>query len=232
MSLQIDQLWEAAGFDPNREQRKAILHVDGPLFLTAGPGSGKTRVLLWRTLNLIVFNNVLPEQIFLGTFTEKAALQLKEGLIAYLSEATRFTERPYDISRMLLGTVHSICRRLLSDRRFSIGRMRPAHLSLADDLEQYFFVLRNWHELISTGGLGVTDVTDINQYLSDNGSTSRHRAVAAVIALFNRFSEECLVPDACIRKTRDPILKKLLRMYAAYKGMQITDLSLLQQGCA
>ncbi len=228
MSLQIEQLWKAARFDPNREQRKAIHHVDGPLFLTAGPGTGKTRVLLWRTLNLIVFHDVLPEQIFLGTFTEKAALQLKEGLIAYLSEATRLTEQSYDISRMLVGTVHSICRRLLSDRRFSVGRMRPARLSLADDLEQYFFVLRNWAELISARGLGVTD---INQYLSDNNnrSTSRHRAVAAVIALFNRFSEECLVPDECIRKTRDPMLKKLLHMYAAYKGMQLTDLSLLQQ---
>ncbi len=33
-------------FKPNKEQREAIEHVDGPLFLTAGPGSGKTRVLL------------------------------------------------------------------------------------------------------------------------------------------------------------------------------------------
>ncbi len=55
------------------------MHVDGPLFLTAGPGSGKTRVLLWRTVNLIVFNDVKPEEIFLGTFTEKAAHQLREG---------------------------------------------------------------------------------------------------------------------------------------------------------
>jgi len=77
MGLQIEQLWKAASFEPNPQQRKAILYVDGSLFLTAGPGSGKTRVLLWRAVNLIVFHNVLPEQIFLGTFTEKAALQLK-----------------------------------------------------------------------------------------------------------------------------------------------------------
>ena len=55
-----------AGFSPNAQQRDAIRHTDGPLFLTAGPGSGKTRVLLWRTLNLIVFHGVTPEDIFLG----------------------------------------------------------------------------------------------------------------------------------------------------------------------
>ena len=54
------------------------------------PGSGKTRVLLWRTLNLIVFHNLQPNEIFLATFTEKAALQLKEGLQGLLSIASKY----------------------------------------------------------------------------------------------------------------------------------------------
>jgi len=58
MSVRIETLWAQAGFSPNQQQRDAILHIEGPLFLTAGPGSGKTRVLLWRTLNLIVFHGV------------------------------------------------------------------------------------------------------------------------------------------------------------------------------
>jgi len=44
----LGELWKDFGFKPNPEQRDAILHADGPLFLPAGPGSGKTRVLLWR----------------------------------------------------------------------------------------------------------------------------------------------------------------------------------------
>jgi len=66
---QIEYLWQLANFNPNAAQGDAILHVDGPLYLPAGPGSGKTRVLLWRTINLIVCHEVRPETIHLSTFT-------------------------------------------------------------------------------------------------------------------------------------------------------------------
>ena len=114
--LQIEKLWEQSEFTPNPQQRETILHVDGPLYITAGPGSGKTRVLLWRTLNLIVFHGVKPEEIFLSTFTEKAAHQLKEGLQSLLGLVTNINGQPYDLSKMYIGTVHSLCRRILSDR--------------------------------------------------------------------------------------------------------------------
>lgn len=78
--LSLERLWNAVGFSPNDNQREAILHTNGPLYLPAGPGAGKTRVLLWRTLNLIVFYQVGPDEIFLSTFTEKAAHQLRERL--------------------------------------------------------------------------------------------------------------------------------------------------------
>ncbi|MDZ7648440.1 MAG: UvrD-helicase domain-containing protein [Cytophagales bacterium] len=75
----LENFWKLKGFKPNDSQREAILHIKGPLFLTAGPGSGKTRVLLWRTLNLIVFEKIDPKKIFLATFTEKAPINSKKG---------------------------------------------------------------------------------------------------------------------------------------------------------
>jgi DNA helicase-2/ATP-dependent DNA helicase PcrA len=230
MPLTIEKFWTQAGFTPNRQQRDAILHTEGPLLLTAGPGSGKTRVLLWRTVNLIVCHGVPAEDIFLGTFTEKAALQLRQGLTVYLSDATRLTGQPYDISRMPVGTVHSICRRILySDRRFSPGRVRPDHPHLADELDQYFFLLKNWNKLLRAADFEPDGNAKINQYLTEKNSLSRHGAVAATISFFNRLSEECLDDEQATRSANDPVLKGLLRMYAEYRHIGPIDLSLLQQ---
>src|SRR5438034_1732624 len=107
----LSVLWREFAFAPNDEQQAAILHTDGPLYLPAGPGSGKTRVLLWRTLNLILFHAVKPDEIFLSTFTEKAALQLREGLRGLLALATARSGETCDVSRMYVGTVHSLCQR-------------------------------------------------------------------------------------------------------------------------
>ena len=136
--------------------------LEGPLFLTAGPGSGKTRVLLWRTLNLIVFHNVQPNEIFLATFTEKAALQLKEGLQGLLSIASKYTHKPYDIAEMYVGTLHSLCQKLLSDRRFSEGMARSRRPVIMDELDQHFFIARsdNWNALLEAGGFDPAKAVD------------------------------------------------------------------------
>lgn len=99
------------GIKPNEDQKAAILYNGkAPLFITAVPGSGKTRVLLWRTVHLIVGKRISPDRIFLSTFTEKAAHQLKEGLKELLGSAANFTGEKYDLARMYVGTIHSNCR--------------------------------------------------------------------------------------------------------------------------
>lgn len=233
----LSDLWESVGFKPNPNQAEAILHTEGPLYLPAGPGSGKTRVLLWRALNLIVFHGVLPEEIYLSTFTEKAALQLKEGLRALLGHATRYTGRHYDIAPMYIGTVHSLCLRLIADRRFAAHRRRVPTPVLLDQVDQYFHIARRdrWSALLAAAGFSDDGVAAINAFFGKE-SESRYQAIQNCISLFNRLSEECLDPHAACQSTRDPFLRKLLAMYAAYldslrpaAGVPYADLSLLQQ---
>lgn len=239
----IENYWKLVGFTPNENQREAILHTEGPLFLTAGPGSGKTRVLLWRTLNLIVFHNVKPEDIFLSTFTEKAALQLKDGLRTLLGIVNSITGQPFDISKMALGTVHSICQSIITDRRFSEGGARKHPPVLMDALSQYFKIYNNryWTELCLKGGFSdeTIAITEINGYFGDSTfqfgpKQSRHLAASSIISLFNRFSEESIDPDNC--KTKDKTLSKMLKMYRAYLDdlnshpvIKQVDFSLLQK---
>jgi len=234
----IEYYWDLKKFKPTAEQKEAIMHIDGPLFLTAGPGSGKTRVLLWRTVNLIVYNNVQPSEIFLSTFTEKASLQLKEGLKSLLALVSNDNGKVYDLSEMSLGTVHSICQSILKDRRFSDSLERKHPPIIMDELSQYFYIYKRkfWNNLIETVEFENEETAQrtINTYLSDSDSSSRHKAVLNCISLFNRFSEENFKPDS--ENYKDWNLDALIKMYKHYKlslksneKSQYSDLSLLQQ---
>jgi DNA helicase-2/ATP-dependent DNA helicase PcrA len=233
-SITLEGLWNDLDFAPNSAQRDAINAVAGPIYLTAGPGSGKTSVLVWRTLNLIVFKEVPPERIFLGTFTEKGAHQLRERLRGLLAAVTEQTGIPYDISRMSVGTIHSICHALLTDRRLSIGGLRPGAPILLDGFAQYQFVYRskNWEKLIEASELGSSVNEQITFLFEKRRLQSRHRAVVNAISFFNRLSEESL---EAANHTDEPVISGLLRMYDAYLQLlklqpdrTLTDLSLIQ----
>ena len=246
-NFNIEYFWSLKNFRPNDSQSEAIFQTEGPLFLTAGPGSGKTRVIIWRTVNLIVFIKIEPKDIFLATFTEKAAHQLKEGLRSLLGAVTNHTGQAYDISGMSIGTVHSICQEILVDssRRFSGGGVKGRAPILLDELSQYFKLYKKsfWIELLTVGDFykgndpdqEQTDAQEfITDYLGSRKKYSRHEAVNCIIKLFNRFSEENLDPATV--KTDDELLKRFLKMYVYYcsshkktEKIHTVDFSLLQQ---
>ena len=88
----------------NREQQEAVLHVDGPLLILAGAGSGKTRVLTYRIAHLIDKCGVNPWNILAITFTNKAAGEMRERvdkIVGYGSES------------IWVSTFHSTCVRIL-----------------------------------------------------------------------------------------------------------------------
>ena len=88
----------------NKEQFEAVTHVDGPLLVIAGAGSGKTRVLTHRIAYLIAECGVKPWNIIAITFTNKAAKEMKtriEGIVGDIA------------SDIWIGTFHSMCVRIL-----------------------------------------------------------------------------------------------------------------------
>ena len=89
----------------NKAQKEAVMHLDGPLLIVAGAGSGKTRVLTARIANIIKERKAFPNQILSVTFTNKAAKEMQVRVSQLLkSEAVGLT---------WLGTFHSICAKLL-----------------------------------------------------------------------------------------------------------------------
>jgi DNA helicase-2/ATP-dependent DNA helicase PcrA len=100
-----------AGLNP--AQREAVLHVEGPLLVLAGAGSGKTRVLTTRIARLIEHHGVEPHQILAVTFTNKAAGEMRERIARMLGEEPR---------GMWCGTFHAIGARLVRMHAPLVGR--------------------------------------------------------------------------------------------------------------
>ena len=92
----------------NEMQSAACRHVDGPLLILAGAGSGKTRVITYRTAYLIDEIGVNPYNILAITFTNKAASEMRDRVNNIVGEGAE---------RVWVSTFHSLCVRIL--RRFA-----------------------------------------------------------------------------------------------------------------
>ena len=95
----------------NDVQRQAVTHLDGPVMVIAGPGSGKTRVLTYRIAHLLR-SGVPPYQILALTFTNKAAREMKERIEKVAGP---------DAHKVWAGTFHSIFARILRVEAHRIG---------------------------------------------------------------------------------------------------------------
>ncbi|MHA8057016.1 ATP-dependent helicase [Aquirufa nivalisilvae] len=87
----------------NEPQRQAVLHTEGPLMIIAGAGSGKTRVLTYRTAHLIQ-QGIDPFQILLLTFTNKAAGEMRHRIESVIGKEAK---------NIWMGTFHSVFAKIL-----------------------------------------------------------------------------------------------------------------------
>ncbi|MBU6159297.1 MAG: UvrD-helicase domain-containing protein [Bacteroidetes bacterium] len=96
----------------NERQREAVLHIDGPLMIVAGAGSGKTKVLTTRIAHLMA-QGVDAFNILALTFTNKAAKEMKERIERILNTG--------ESRNLYIGTFHSVFARILRAEADKIG---------------------------------------------------------------------------------------------------------------
>lgn len=116
----------------NPEQRRAVEHVEGPLLILAGAGSGKTRVITHRIAHLIARHGVYGPSILAVTFTNKAAGEMRERVLRLLSHHAAQ-------SGPIVSTFHSFCVRLLRRDGASLAELRPGFTTsfhIYDDSDQ------------------------------------------------------------------------------------------------
>ena len=89
----------------NDPQKEAVTHLDGPLLIVAGAGSGKTKVLTSRIAHIISEKKAFPNQILAVTFTNRAAKEMQNRVSKILGAGA--------MGLSWLGTFHSICAKLL-----------------------------------------------------------------------------------------------------------------------
>lgn len=103
----------------NTEQREAVTHVDGPLMIVAGAGTGKTTVVTHRIAWLIDQGHAKPEEILALTFTDKAAGEMEERVDRLL---------PYGYVDLQISTFHSFAEKLLRQYGAELGLSRDFRL--------------------------------------------------------------------------------------------------------
>ena len=108
----------------NDKQKEAVMHIDGPCLVLAGAGSGKTKVLTERIVNLIN-NGVSPYNILAITFTNKAAREMRERVYNSIEE---------EANKIFIGTFHSLGLKIVRENASVIGYSNNVTILDRDDV--------------------------------------------------------------------------------------------------
>ncbi len=148
----IDVFERVRGYRPYEAQEHAILSDASTTWVLAGPGTGKTEVLVLRTLKLLLVDEVSPESIVLTTFTNRAADNLLERLHTYtemmLTQPEFADISSPNLSGLWIGTLHSIAYDML--RQFDVNSER---IVMLEEASSTFRLLRQPTGTIVDGAL-------------------------------------------------------------------------------
>ncbi|MCL0050935.1 ATP-dependent helicase [Dehalococcoidia bacterium] len=185
----------------NTTQLKAVGLTEGPLLVIAGPGSGKTLVLVMRALNILLQGLTEPRGLLVCTFTEKAAFELRDRI----STAAKKLKYAGDLSELLVGTIHGVCNDFLMIHRHHtpLGN----NYEVLDELTQLLFLFDNFDTIIGPELDG--------KYL--NRWTTRWTAIEGARNYFDKITEE-LIESEEMAGSPDPFVRAVGMAYLAYES--------------
>lgn len=171
----------------NKEQQEAVLHIDGPLLILAGAGSGKTRVLTHRIAYLIKEKGVYPSSILAITFTNKAAKEMKERTAKLLGDVAE---------NMWVSTFHSTCVKILRrdiekagyNRNFVIFDSSDQQILVKDCIKELNLNEKNFpfREVLSNIGRAKDELIEPDIYTKMNANDFRLSKMAKIYELYQK----------------------------------------------
>jgi len=229
---------------PDAHQEACICHpATIPLQIVAGPGSGKTTVLVLRALRLITVDGFPPEQVLITTFTRKAADEIRTRLIEwgilllnYLRSHGPVNLQPHlahvDINRFMTGTLDSVCEDALRTMRAAIDAAPVLLESFAAN------ALMHRRGLTGTAYNGGTIDPSVATYLASfkfdrEPPENVGELIGSVRPLFDRFSHDMVdLKQYRTLSTHSAARDKLVCSFDAYvqhlKTTNRLDFSLLE----
>lgn len=202
----------------NESQRNAVTTTEGPVLIIAGPGSGKTFTLVERITYLIIEKGIKPENILIGTFTEKAAKEL----ITRVSNRLDSIGVDVNLSEMYIGTLHSICLRII-DENLEFTRLKKNY-RLLDQFEQQYLIFQHIHRF--------SNIENYSVLYKNNEIPSKWKQSGTLISLINKLSEELVDYEKLISYEDDLKIQVLGKVYEKYMNLlhdeNVLDFSTIQ----
>ncbi len=187
-------------YNLNDDQIKAITTTEGPVQIIAGPGAGKTLVLILRTLFLLMTGKASPSEIMLTTFTVKATFELRDR-INLIAQEVGFNAPLYDLT---IGTMHGICTDIIN-ANLSQTRMLKNYVVL-DDLTQQLFLFEHFSAIFPAK----------ERYLGKWGVQQKWNIVREALRYFDKITEETVNTKAMKGSGKD-LLIELATAYERYE---------------
>lgn len=172
----------------NPPQKEAVDTLSGPLLILAGAGSGKTRVLTYRTANMIAQGLAAPDEILAVTFTNKAAKEMESRILGLLKQVGLPVQE-----RLWISTFHSICARILREN---------IHLL---DYQPFFGIYDSADQL-----------SMIKKVLTVLGIDEKTHPAKAFAARINAAKTDALTPED-VKKRRQFMDERSLSVYTKYE---------------